>query len=617
MDRISGSRRGSAPTRTNRTDSRVVLIVEVLEGRIAPAVLTPVQVRHAYGFDQITFAGPSGQAVRGDGSGQTIAIISAYDHARIQSDLDTFDRAFSIDGKQTLYTQYGAASKFLTVAKPQGQPLADSSGLWLIETALDVQWAHAIAPGASILLVEARSNSFYDLMGAVDYARKQPGVVVVSMSWGANEFVGETSYDGYFTTPTGHLGGSNGLGGPRLTGGVTFVAASGDHGAPATWPATSVNVLAVGGTTLKIDAYGNYLGETAWTGSGGGYSTQEKEPAYQLGVQKTGKRSTPDVSYDADPSTSFYVYSSYKLNGYSGWFAVGGTSAGAPQWAALVAVANQGRALAGKGALDGPTQTLPALYAFAAADFHDIVSGSNGFKAAAGYDPATGRGSPFANRVVKDLVATTIRTAAPTSSTAALPKVTASVLAHTFFVFGTTSAPGSRMAGTPPGLEETVSLLIAPQWAVIDPAVSDLPIQAAATPSSDRGTGSNRIDGWSGLSPRIPNVPGSTLRNLEHPIQTAPVMADGQGTESLLPTDWQPSSAWGIVAVDSYFALPESTNSAIAPIEASLPAPSRPDGVADATMLLIGLALLAGRAGLREHAERDQVRRGIEPWPTR
>src|SRR5439155_7019393 len=107
-------------------------------------------------------------------------------------------------------------------------------------------------------------------------------------------------------------------------------------------------------------------------------------------------RGNPDVAYDADPSTGFAVYNSYGR----GWERIGGTSAGAPQWAALVAVADQGRALFGRGALDGATQTLPAIYAMPAVDFHDVAGGSNGFRAAPGYDLATGRGTPYADRVI-------------------------------------------------------------------------------------------------------------------------------------------------------------------------------------------------------------------------
>src|SRR5439155_2835558 len=113
------------------------------------------------------------------GSGQTIAIVNAYDNPYVVDDLTTFDGAFGLPDPPSF-----------TVAQPQGVPAADTG--WGLETDLDVQWAHAIAPGANILLVEARDNSLSSLLAAVNYARQQPGVVTVSMSWGAGEFGFET-----------------------------------------------------------------------------------------------------------------------------------------------------------------------------------------------------------------------------------------------------------------------------------------------------------------------------------------------------------------------------------------------------------------------------------------
>ena len=261
--------------------------------------------------------------------------------------------------------------------------------IWAGEIALDVEWAHAIAPGAAILLVEANSASASDLMAAVNTARHAPGVVAVSLSWGTAEFNGESSYDSYFTTPAGHNG-------------VTFVAASGDSGAGVDYPAASPNVVSVGGTSLSLSG-GGYGSESAWSGSGGGFSTQEAEPAYQKGVvspASTG-RATPDVAFDADPNTGVAVYDSYDVTGGSGsgWEVYGGSSAAAPQWAVLVALADQGRIQNGLTSLDGPSQTLPLLYSMPAGNFRDITSGgssgSPGFSAGPGYDLVTGRGTPL------------------------------------------------------------------------------------------------------------------------------------------------------------------------------------------------------------------------------
>jgi subtilisin family serine protease len=241
-----------------------------------------------------------------------------------------------------------------------------------------VEWAHAVAPGANILLVEANSASLGDVLSAVNTARNQPGVSVVSLSFGTSEFPQELRYDSTLTAPPGH---------PP----ITFVAASGDSGAGTLWPAVSPNVLAVGGTTLLTGPGGSYAGEVAWSGSGGGISLYETEPAYQVGVQSTGRRTTPDVAYDADPATGFSVYQG------GTWQTVGGTSAGAPQWAGLIALADQQRA-------------RPALYSLPAADFHDVVIGGNGFLAGTGYDFVTGLGTPVANRLVSGLATPAVST---------------------------------------------------------------------------------------------------------------------------------------------------------------------------------------------------------------
>ena len=253
----------------------------------------------------------------------------------------------------------------------------------------------AMAPAAKLLLVEADSASLSSLLAAVNTARNYAGVSVVSMSWGGGEFSSEATYDGYFTTPAGH-------------GGVSFVAASGDGGAGAgpEWPSVSPNVLAVGGTTLVADATGNYVSEGGWSGSGGGRSLFEPEPAYQQGVQSSGVRTTPDVALNADPNTGYYVYDSTPYAGQSGWWQVGGTSAAAPQWAALLAIVNQGRVAAGLGLLNSSpaSSTLASIYAAAnSATFHDVRGGSNGYFAAAGYDMVTGLGTPYANQFVSSL----------------------------------------------------------------------------------------------------------------------------------------------------------------------------------------------------------------------
>ena len=356
----------------------------------APTGLTPAQIRRAYGLDQISFGG-----VAGDGSGQTIAIVDAYDDPTAASDLHNFDAAFGLkDPSFTKLNEDGGT------ALPTTDTLDAKPNTWEFEESLDIEWAHVVAPAASLILYEANSASFTDLVvHGVNTARNNPSVTAISMSFAGGEFAGESSYDSYFTTPAGHAG-------------ISFFASTGDSGSPGGYPAYSPNVVAVGGTTLSVDSAGNYLSESAWSGSGGGISTQEPQPAYQNSVQSTGSRMTPDVSMDADPNSGVPVYDSFDNGTSSPWLQAGGTSLASPMWAGVVSVANQGRARNGLSSLDGPTQLLPMLYNAPSSDFHDITSGNNGgFAAGAGYDAVTGRGSPVANLLVPALSGTPSTTA--------------------------------------------------------------------------------------------------------------------------------------------------------------------------------------------------------------
>ena len=141
---------------------------------------------------------------------------------------------------------------------------------------------------------------------------------------------------------------------------------------------------------------GQYQLELPWTGSSGGYSKFEAEPAYQRSVQDTGRRSSPDVSFDGDPDTGVNVYETSPISGLGSWEVVGGTSLGTPAWAAIIAIADQGRAVSGEGSLIGSTQTLPTLYALPSSDFHSVASFSHRGKltATATANTVTGRGTP-------------------------------------------------------------------------------------------------------------------------------------------------------------------------------------------------------------------------------
>jgi len=323
------------------------------------------QIRHAYSFDMYG----------GNGAGQVITIIDAYGNPNIQYDLEQFCIKFGINPTA------------VKISYPQGQPINSDSG-WADETSLDVEWAHAMAPGAQIWLIVTNPDdpSFAlsvdpvgdSLFGGVDYA-VQNGARIVSMSWGALENGNNTPLDAHFNKA-----------------GVTFLASTGDSGAGVSYPSVSPYVTAVGGTTLNLDLFGTVKSESAWAynatygwGGGGGLSAFESEPGYQSGFQHTGLRAVPDVAYNADPLTGFSVFnSSFGV----GWEVLGGTSAGTPQWAALVALASSSKPI---------TNLNLRLYLMSLYDwpgfFNDVIGGDiNGITAISGYDQATGLGSPRA-----------------------------------------------------------------------------------------------------------------------------------------------------------------------------------------------------------------------------
>lgn len=387
----------------------------------SPAIsgYTPQQIQQAYGVDSLLSGGTNG-------AGETIAIVDAYYDPNIVSDANTFNTQFNLP----VFNNSSGGPTLTLVASGGGSPSGfsqDPTGGWPLETSLDVEWAHAIAPQANILLVEAPDASDSSMFGAVQYAAAQTGVVAVSMSWGDYEFSSENSYDSYFIPPSNNPG-------------VTFVAASGDNSIP-TYPATSPYVLAVGGTTLNTTTSPSggtvYSSESGWSGSGGGPAQYEGEPSYQYNQSSidntygfpnvevynyaTGtysyyySRMAPDVSYNADPNSGFAVYDSIAAPDYGfggGWGQVGGTSAGAPQWSALIALADQQRGALGQQPLD-TNEVLNQLYnSLSNGDyanvFHDITTGSNGYPAGPGYDIVTGLGTPIANTLVPYLASTTI-----------------------------------------------------------------------------------------------------------------------------------------------------------------------------------------------------------------
>jgi hypothetical protein len=351
-----------------------------------PVGLTPAQVRTAYGINAISVGG-----VIGDGSGQTVAIVDAYDWPTAAADLHNFDVQFGLPDPPsfTKVNENGGAT--LPPTDPGGP------GGWSVEEALDVEWVHSIAPMANIVLVEANAPTDLDLVQtAVNTARNLPGVSAVSMSFGRGEFAGtDPGLNSLFTTPAGHNG-------------VTFLASTGDNGAPGGYPAYSPNVVAVGGTSLFLNPDNSYNHEVGWSGSGGGVSTFEPKPAYQSALPYAN-RSIPDVASDADPNTGVAVYDSYDFGAATPWAQIGGTSLACPTWAGLIAIVNQERVAQFDPTLDGPTQTLPLLYSLPSTDFHDITTGNNGHAAGPGYDLVTGLGSPNAPSLVTDLTPLRLR----------------------------------------------------------------------------------------------------------------------------------------------------------------------------------------------------------------
>jgi hypothetical protein len=313
----------------------------------SPSGASPATIKAAYGFPTSPTAG----------AGQTIAIISAYDSPTVQADLTHFSNTFGLPCNACL----------TKVNQTGGTTYPAYNALWALESNLDTQWVHAIAPGAKILLVEATTNSYVNLMAAVDYAKTRANYV--TMSWGTAEFANQLSYDSRFVAP-----------------GVTFFAAAGDEGLPARYPSASPNVVSVGGTTLEGLGTANVT-ETAWSNGGGGCSVYEKaSPAQKAFSQysqsgcKQGARATPDVSMVGDSwksGVSIYLGSPAAS---AGWTKVAGTSLSAPVFAARAAVA-------------GGMMDSAKIYGAGAPKLRDITSGNNGAPAKVGYDMASGRGS--------------------------------------------------------------------------------------------------------------------------------------------------------------------------------------------------------------------------------
>jgi subtilase family serine protease len=409
--------------------------VQCLNG---PPCYIPQEIQAAYNYP----AGPGAPT----GAGQTIVVVTAYGAPFVVNDLLTFDTGldiphpphFRVEKQQVPVSDVGSGATYI----------------WQVETDLDVQWAHAMAPDASIVVAVANTDDPANVAEVLrEVLPKYPGAIV-TQSFGADEtgLAGDPTLPNTFE-PLYLL---------SLLGGGTVLASSGDLGASngtelegitpsamAAYPASDPLVLAVGGTEGSpypgglLTPEGTYGGEQAWNevvfdtpGAGGGApSVLFDAPPWQRSLHANG-RLEPDVSYNASEVDGYLVILSCRPNRADGgltldpncvdssnfgYVAVGGTSAGTPQWAAIVALANQLRAQGHRGPLGFVSPTLydiakdPRSYA---RDFHDITTGNNaldltalafpaasefGFAAAPGYDLATGLGSPNVSNLLFDL----------------------------------------------------------------------------------------------------------------------------------------------------------------------------------------------------------------------
>ncbi len=329
---------------------------------------TPATLACIYGLVSPTKGCPTSLTKVPSGGSKAIALVDWGDDPNTQTDLHIFS------------TQFGLPQTTITKICLPTPPCPSNVGTgWDVETGLDVEYAHAMAPRAQIFLIEFTNNAF------TDGAETTAGATVagagggeVSNSWdfcfnqdcSTLEDPSETQYDQYFTTP-----------------GVVYFASADDSGWGAAYPSSSPNVISAGGTSVLRDANGNFLGENCWWGSGGGISQVEPRPAYQNGIQAIVRsyRGTPDLAADADPDSGVSVVA----NGY--WYIIGGTSVSSPLLAGIVNATNTFRT-------SSQTELTQIYGEYAGAStypmyFNDVTVGSNGYSATVGWDQCTGVGS--------------------------------------------------------------------------------------------------------------------------------------------------------------------------------------------------------------------------------
>ncbi len=383
---------------------------------------SPQEMQRAYGLTPILNAGFNG-------AGQTIIIVDSFGSPTIAQDLAAFDAGYGLPDPPSFQV-------LAPLGSVQYDPNNPDMVGWAIETTLDVEWAHAMAPGASIVLLTSPIAETEGVQGMPEFLELERYALdnnlgqIISQSWGATE---NTLF-----TPGGQavFAGFDALYRRAASQHVTVLASSGDSGVAnvdvngnfypfptVIFPASSPWVTAVGGTTLMASIHGDYQSEVVWNGgqpsggaSGGGVSQVWAEPAYQTQILPAsdqtilnGYRGLPDVAYNADPATSVVIYLSFAPYVPGFYVGIGGTSEGAPQWAGIIADGNQ---MAGR-----PLGFLnPALYALAhrpngAGLVHDVTQGNNGqenlpgYNATSGWDLTTGWGSPKAASLLQALIA--------------------------------------------------------------------------------------------------------------------------------------------------------------------------------------------------------------------
>ncbi len=332
--------------------NHVISLVNGAKPMVTPSGFSPQTIRSAYG---LASTGGSG----------TIVIVDAYNDIYALADFNAFAAQFGLP-QETSTNVTASTNKVFQVVYAQGSKPRNNSG-WSQEESLDIEWAHAMAPNAKIVLVEAANNSNNNLYGADDVAATIAGAQQCSNSWSGGESSGESSSDSHFN----HAG-------------VCYFFSSGDTGGSRGYPPASPNVVAVGGTSLFVDGSGHRTSETAWSGSGCGPSSYESRPSFQNVVSGIvgSSRGIADVSAVADPNTGVAVH----WNG--GWYVFGGTSVACPMTAGIVNLSGSNRG-------SGPAENAHIYAGLGGSGFYDVTSGSAGsFSAAAGYDFPTGVGSP-------------------------------------------------------------------------------------------------------------------------------------------------------------------------------------------------------------------------------